>query len=109
VISRRALLRAAVAGALGSTTAIRRASAAAAEEPENLASLLVPIRSGHDRPALAAAFVQGADLKALGAVGSRRAGVSDPVEPADRFHLGSARATRSAGASSSGPGPADGR
>ena len=40
-------------------------------------------------PALAAAYVRGTDLAALGAVGDRRVGVNDPVETTDRFHLGS--------------------
>ena len=89
MITRRALLHAALVAAVGSPATIPGSRVAGAEEPENLAALLVPIRSRHGMPALAAAYLSGSDLKAIGAAGSRRGGVNDPVDTTDRFHIGS--------------------
>ncbi|MBI3461305.1 beta-lactamase family protein, partial [Candidatus Acetothermia bacterium] len=58
-------------------------------QPENLDALLEPIRSSSGIPALAGAFVQGKDLIGLGAVGTRKLGGTERVQPNDRFHLGS--------------------
>ncbi len=58
--------------------------------PDDLAALLAPIREGRSLPALAAAVVDAEDgLVALGAVGQRRSGGTEPVTPDDRWHLGS--------------------
>jgi len=58
-------------------------------QPEHLDALLEPIRSSSGVPALAGAFVQGKDLVGLGAVGLRKLGGTERVQPNDRFHLGS--------------------
>lgn len=86
VITRRALLGAA-ASAVVSARTLGGSRVARAEAPENIAPLLEPIRSLHGMPAVAAAYVRGAGLRALGAVGNRWR--NDPVEASDRFHLGS--------------------
>ncbi|HYE02801.1 MAG TPA: serine hydrolase domain-containing protein [Phycisphaerales bacterium] len=57
--------------------------------PADLADLLEPIRAKHKLPALAGAIVTGRELAALGAVGVRRAGGSEPVTRDDLWHLGS--------------------
>ena len=63
VIARRTLLRAAGAVVCAPATALSRPRVGlAGAEPENLAELLVPIRSRHGMPALAAAYVRGTDL-----------------------------------------------
>ncbi|MBI2919720.1 MAG: beta-lactamase family protein [Planctomycetes bacterium] len=62
-----------------------------AEEPapRSLDDVLTPIREKHALPALAAAVVTPDGLRALGAVGTRRANGQDAVSTADLWHLGS--------------------
>ncbi len=55
----------------------------------NLNGLLEPVRSEANLPALAGAIIEGGKLRALGAVGTRRADRHDPVQRTDRFHIGS--------------------
>ncbi len=57
--------------------------------PENLNSLLEPIRQKYDLPALAGAIVTSKGLSAVGAVGVRKYGTDTPVTINDQFHLGS--------------------
>ncbi|MGO8796420.1 MAG: serine hydrolase domain-containing protein [Candidatus Sulfotelmatobacter sp.] len=57
--------------------------------PENLNSLLEPIRQKYDLPALAGAIVTSRGLFAVGAVGVRKYGTTTPVTVDDQFHLGS--------------------
>src|SRR5215813_9646852 len=57
--------------------------------PEDLKSLLEPIRQSHDLPALAGAIVTSKGLQAIGVVGVRKYGASVPVTINDQFHLGS--------------------
>jgi CubicO group peptidase (beta-lactamase class C family) len=57
--------------------------------PENLNSLLDPIRQKYDLPALAGAIVTSKGLSAAGAVGVRKYGTDTPVTVEDQFHLGS--------------------
>jgi CubicO group peptidase (beta-lactamase class C family) len=57
--------------------------------PENLNSLLEPIRQKYDLPALAGAIVTSQGLTAVGAVGVRKYGTDTPVTVDDQFHLGS--------------------
>jgi CubicO group peptidase (beta-lactamase class C family) len=58
-------------------------------ETESLTSLLDPIRTKHDVPALAAAAVVDRAVKATGAVGVRASGSPDKVTANDKFHIGS--------------------
>lgn len=57
--------------------------------PENLNSLLDPIRQKYDLPALAGAIVTSKGLVSAGAVGVRKYGTNTPVTIDDQFHLGS--------------------
>jgi CubicO group peptidase (beta-lactamase class C family) len=57
--------------------------------PENLNSLLDPIRQKYDLPALAGAIVTSKGLSAVGAVGVRKYGTDTRVTINDQFHLGS--------------------
>ena len=57
--------------------------------PEDLKSLLEPIRQSHDLPALAGAIVTSKGLQAIGVVGVRKYGAGVPVTINDQFHLGS--------------------
>jgi len=57
--------------------------------PENLNSLLDPIRKKYDLPALAGAIVTSKGLVAVGAVGVRKYGTDTPVTINDQWHLGS--------------------
>jgi CubicO group peptidase (beta-lactamase class C family) len=57
--------------------------------PDNLNSLLEPIRQKYDLPALAGAIVTSKGLVAVGAVGVRKYGTKTPVTANDQFHLGS--------------------
>jgi CubicO group peptidase (beta-lactamase class C family) len=58
-------------------------------ETESLTSLLDPIRTKHDVPALAAAAVVDRAVKATGAVGVRASGSPEKVTVNDKFHIGS--------------------
>lgn len=62
---------------------------AADPKPDDLSSLLEPLRAKHDLPALAAAVVVGGKIKAAGAVGVRKQGADARVTVEDQFHLGS--------------------
>ncbi len=89
-LTRRTLLKYAVASAcsLGASPALLRA-VASAQGVESLDEILEPVRATHAVPALTAAFIRGSDLVALGAIGVRRAGSTDRVQPTDRWHVGS--------------------
>jgi CubicO group peptidase (beta-lactamase class C family) len=63
--------------------------AAPALAEESLNSILDPIRTKYQLPALAAAVVKDGKLVAAGAVGVRVSGRDAPVTVDDRFHLGS--------------------
>ena len=51
--------------------------------------VLEPIREANKLPALAAAVVKGTETIAIGAVGVRKAGSSEPVTADDKWHIGS--------------------
>ena len=55
----------------------------------SLDDLLEPVRAANRVPALAAAVVSGGRLTAIGVVGVRKAGASEPAVLTDRFHIGS--------------------
>ncbi len=57
--------------------------------PEDLDSLLEPIRQKYDLPALAGAIVTSRGLAAVGVSGVRKYGTSIPATVDDQFHLGS--------------------
>ncbi|GMU24691.1 MAG: hypothetical protein AMXMBFR13_47640 [Phycisphaerae bacterium] len=57
--------------------------------PEDLSAWLEPIRARHRLPALAGAVMEGDRLVAIGAVGVRKVGSSEPVTIHDCFHIGS--------------------
>ena len=57
--------------------------------PEDLKSLLEPIRQNHDLPALAGAIVTSKGLQAVGVVGVRKYGAEAAAGINDQFHLGS--------------------
>ena len=57
--------------------------------PEDISSLLEPVREQYDLPALAAAVVLNGSTVALGAVGERKDDSAVPVTINDQFHLGS--------------------
>lgn len=88
-INRRTLLKVAGVCALFPSVLVGSKKTWAQAGPENLNELLEPIRVQHGVPALAAAFVRGADLIALGAVGTREIDGTERVQPNDRWHLGS--------------------
>lgn len=90
-INRRALLKGLVGGVciLSLPEVLWIGPRTARAQPESLDDLLEPIRAQHRVPALAGAFVRGKDLIALGAVGTRRLGGTEPVQLNDRWHLGS--------------------
>lgn len=90
-VRRRAFLKYAAAGTgvLLAPALFGARPTSVASAPETLDALLEPVRAAHDVPALAGAFVRGQELIGLGAIGVRRVGASDPVQPTDRFHLGS--------------------
>src|SRR3954451_20910673 len=55
----------------------------------SLDAVLRPYLSRYDLPAIAAAIVTRGEIVAAGAVGTRRAGTTNPVSVEDRFHIGS--------------------
>ena len=55
----------------------------------SLDAVLRPNLSRYDLPAIAAAIVTRGEIVAAGAVGTRRAGTTNPVSVEDRFHIGS--------------------
>ena len=58
-------------------------------KPASLTSLLEPIRSKHDVPALAGAAVVDRKVKATGATGVRASGSPEKATVNDKFHIGS--------------------
>jgi CubicO group peptidase (beta-lactamase class C family) len=61
----------------------------AGPQPDDLSSMLEPIRAANGLPALAGAVWQGDTLIAIGATGSRKLGDPTPVTIEDKWHLGS--------------------
>ncbi len=59
------------------------------DQPEDLASVLDPIRDQNDLPALAAAVFSSEETLAIGAVGVRKHGDPTQATTADKWHLGS--------------------
>src|SRR5271169_4259816 len=57
--------------------------------PDDLTSILEPLRKKYDLPALAGAIVTSRGLVSIGAVGVRKYGDKTPVSVNDQFHLGS--------------------
>ena len=66
-----------------------REEPAAGSSPEDISSMLEPIRQKYDLPALAGSIVTRRGTLAIGASGHRARGVDDPVALDDRWHLGS--------------------
>ncbi len=101
MIGRRDLLRAATAGGLtffsGSAfgqargTAKRRVAPAAAnvQADERVNRVLAPVRDAHHLPGLIGAILTGNRLAAIGAIGIRKIGSSEPIRATDKVHLGS--------------------
>lgn len=56
---------------------------------EDLGPRLEAIRALYRVPGLAAALVRDGEIVAAGVAGVRKAGEADPIEPDDRFHIGS--------------------
>lgn len=71
------------------TTLFLSVATAALAGPASLDGLLEPIREANKLPALAAAVVKGTETIAIGAVGVRKAGSSEPVTVDDKWHIGS--------------------
>ena len=61
----------------------------AASSQKSLDAMLEPYLAQYGLPSLAAAVVVDGEVIAVGAVGTRKAGVKIPVTVEDRFHLGS--------------------
>ena len=61
----------------------------ASNDVEDLAAQLAPIRTTHNLPALGCAVVMSNQIVALGVVGVRKQGVTEPVTVNDRWHHGS--------------------
>jgi len=64
-------------------------AAGSAGAQASLNTMLAPFLARYQLPALAAAVVKDGKVVAVGAVGTRKAGVQIPVTLNDRFHLGS--------------------
>jgi CubicO group peptidase (beta-lactamase class C family) len=60
-----------------------------AEKHDELGPMLEQIRAKHKLPGLAAVVLQGDKLVSEGVAGVRKAGATEPVGAADKFHLGS--------------------
>ena len=56
---------------------------------EALNKLLEPVRGGHHLPGMIGAVLTGDGLSAIGAVGIRKIGSSDPMRVTDQVHIGS--------------------
>jgi len=101
MIGRRDILRAAVVGELtlfsGSAfgqsrgTARRRVTQAGADVQAEVRvnRVLDPVRDAHHLPGLIGAILTGNRLAAIGAIGIRKIGSSEPIRATDRVHLGS--------------------
>lgn len=70
-------------------TSARGQAALAGRSWEDLGPRLEAIRARYRVPGLAAALVRDGEIVAAGVAGVRRAGGADPIEPDDRFHIGS--------------------
>jgi len=101
MIRRRDILRAAAAGGLafGSRDSFAQTKGtekkkAAPELPPVLADervnqVLAPVRDEHRLPGLIGAILTGNKLAAIGALGIRKIGATDPIRVTDQVHLGS--------------------
>jgi CubicO group peptidase (beta-lactamase class C family) len=107
MIGRRDILRAAAAGGLAfgsrdlfaQTTGTEKkkstpAKKKATPEPpvvadERVNQVLAPVRDEHRLPGLIGAIVTGNKLAAIGALGIRKIGATDPIRVTDQVHLGS--------------------
>jgi CubicO group peptidase (beta-lactamase class C family)/class 3 adenylate cyclase len=58
-------------------------------DPVDLSALLGPIRDQYRLPGMVAAVVQGDRITAIGSVGVRKIGTSEPTSASDQIHLGS--------------------
>src|SRR6266849_4184989 len=89
-VTRRAFSKSLAGAALGCAYTWTRSRHVFADEgPDDLASLLAPIRQQYNVPALAAAFARDGTVTAIGAVGVRRRGSPELVQTSDLFHIGS--------------------
>lgn len=84
-----ALLTIAAATTPGTNASVPPAAEAAGSQQRHAEALLVQLREQHQLPALAAVVVSSDATLDLAVTGLRRQGKPEPVEPADRFHLGS--------------------
>jgi len=101
MIGRRDILRAATAGGLafGSRDLFAQTKGTtkkkAAPEPasvladERVNQVLAPVQGEHRLPGLIGAIVTGTKLAAIGALGIRKIGATDPIRVTDQVHLGS--------------------
>jgi CubicO group peptidase (beta-lactamase class C family) len=102
MIGRRDVLRAAAAGGLafgcrdlfGQTKGSSKQKKAAPEAAsvvadERVNQVLAPIRDEHRLPGLIGAILTGNKLAAIGALGIRKIGATDPIRVTDQVHLGS--------------------
>jgi CubicO group peptidase (beta-lactamase class C family) len=60
-----------------------------AQADERVNRMLAPIREQHDLPGLLGAIQVGPQITAIGAVGTRKVGASEPIRVSDQVHLGS--------------------
>ncbi len=101
MIGRREFLGAAAAGELGffsgsafgqsKGTAKRRSvpQGSAVRADERVNRVLAPVRDAHHLPGLIGAILAGGRLAAIGALGIRKIGSSEPIQVTDKVHLGS--------------------
>jgi CubicO group peptidase (beta-lactamase class C family) len=101
MIGRRDILRAATAGGLAfgsrdlfAQTKGSEKKKASGEQPPVLADervnqVLAPVRDEHRLPGLIGAILTGDKLAAIGALGIRKIGATDPIRVTDQVHLGS--------------------
>ncbi len=101
MIGRRDFLRAAAVGQMaafsGSTfgqsrgTSKRRTSAerSTIQADERVNRVLAPVRDAHHLPGLIGAILSGNRLTAIGAIGIRKIGSTEPIRASDKMHLGS--------------------
>jgi CubicO group peptidase (beta-lactamase class C family) len=74
---------------VSAATLVFARGAADTAAPDDLHSLLEPIRQKYDLPALAGAIVTSRGLSAVGIAGVRKYGTATPATVDDQFHLGS--------------------
>jgi CubicO group peptidase (beta-lactamase class C family) len=101
MIRRRDILRAAAAGGLAfgsrdsfaQTKGTEKKKAAPEQTPvladERVNQVLAPVRDEHRLPGLIGAILTGNKLAAIGALGIRKIGATDPFRVTDQVHLGS--------------------